>query len=164
MLKFRHNTLIAISGLIWVVVGISLLSLGIGFLMEGSDATKSANFPFVSFLKQYTGNFEQAALLITVMGLTIGYFKGRYVLGKSATKGIERILSFSNPTHIKNIYSAKYYLLLGLMVTLGISIKYLGIPKDVRGLVDIAIGSALTNGAMFYFRAAFRTCSKSSIS
>lgn len=157
MLKLKHTTLIVISGLIWTVVGISLLSLGIGFVMEGSGTTKPANFPLMSFLKQYTGNFEQAALLVTVMGLAIGYFKGRFVLGKSAKKGIERILSFSNPTHIKNIYSAKYYVLLLFMVTLGISIKYLGIPKDVRGMIDIAIGSALINGAMFYFRASFRS-------
>jgi hypothetical protein len=38
------------------------------------------------------------------------------------------------------------------MVLLGLVIRFLPIPIDARGLVDVAIGSALINGAMLYFR------------
>ena len=41
------------------------------------------------------------------------------------------------------------------MVGLGALIKVLNLPLDVRGAIDIVIGSALINGAMIYFRSAF---------
>jgi hypothetical protein len=40
------------------------------------------------------------------------------------------------------------------MMMLGMIFRYLPIPIDVRGFIDLAIGSALMNGAMLYFRAA----------
>lgn len=135
-----------------MAVGTMLLSMGLGFIVEGSQSARIGDFPLLDTLYPYMGGFEEAALVMIAFSLLVGYMKGRYVLGKSANKGVERILTFTNPMHIKNIYSAKYYILLGLMVGLGISIKYMGIPKDIRGMVDVAIGSALINGAMFYFR------------
>ena len=152
MLKFSHTTLIVISGFIWMAVGISLLSLGLGFMLEGTHSLRLSDFPLLSILSPYMGGTEEAALLIIAISLFIGYLKGRYVLGKSANQGVERILTFTNPTHLKNIYNAKYYILLAAMVTMGVSIKYLGIPKDVRGMIDVIVGAALINGAMFYFR------------
>ncbi len=103
---------------------------------------------------------ENSVIILIALGMLIGYSKGRYILGKSALKGIERIRSFPNPTEITNIYSSKYYILLGLMIGLGVSMKYLGIPADVRGTIDVAIGAALINGAMIYFRHAVQKTSK----
>ena len=133
MLKCSHSTLIYLSGLVWLIVGISLLRLGLGLLM-GS---------------------ELEATVITLIGVAafiVGYFKGRFVLGKSANKGVERIRQMPNPVSITQIYSPKYYILLGGMILLGISIKYLGLSNGVRGFVDVAIGMALLTGALIYFR------------
>lgn len=133
MLKCSHSTLVYLSGLVWLIVGISLLRLGLGLLMVS----------------------EMEATLLTCVGVAafvIGYFKGRFVLGKSAHKGIERIRQMPNPVSITRIYSPKYYLLLGGMIFLGISIKYLGIPTDLRGFIDVTIGMALLTGALIYFR------------
>lgn len=149
---FKHTTLIALSGLIWFAIGVYLLQLGLHFLLESTYAVSYENYPLINFLKTYSGTVESAVLVLVACGLLIGYMKGKYVLGKSAQKGVERIRSFPNPTSLKNIYSLKYYILLALMIGLGMSVKYLGFAKDVRGLVDVAIGSALVNGAMCYFR------------
>lgn len=151
-MKFTHAKLIAISGLIWFAAGFFLLNIGFGLLLGNFDAT--AHFLFLDKLSQSAGGFQQASLLVIATALGIGYLKGKYVLGKSARQGAERILSFPNPTSIKNIYSKKYYILLASMVGLGMSIKYLGLPNDVRGAIDIAIGAALVNGAVVYFRLA----------
>jgi hypothetical protein len=43
------------------------------------------------------------------------------------------------------------------MMALGLVFRFLPIPIDLRGLIDVAIGSALINGAMLYFRAARAT-------
>lgn len=164
-MKLSHKTLILLSGMIWMVIGCFLLSLGLGFILESVEIGRTkfeGNFPLVDSLMPYLGGLEQAALILIVFGLFIGYLKGRYVLGKSAVKGVQRIQTFPNPTELSNIYSKKYYILLGTMVGLGMSIKYLGLSSDIRGVVDVIIGSALINGAMLYFRLAFSQPRKSS--
>ncbi len=153
MLKLSHRTLIILSGMVWLAVGCSLLWVGLHLLIEGTQLENSLKYPLFTKMAPYIGGVEQAALALIVLGLYIGYMKGRFVLGKAAAKGIDRIRTFPNPTSIRDIYSRKYYLLLGGMVLLGMSIKWLGVPQDVRGFVDVAIGSALINGALHYFRA-----------
>lgn len=156
MLRLSHRVLIIISGAIWMAVGVFLMTLGLGLLVEGIKSAKlsdiESRLPILNNLGPYLGGIEQAALILIALCLFVGYMKGKHVLGKSARRGIERIRSFPNPTSLSNIYSAKYYILLGAMVGLGMSIKFLGLPNDVRGAVDVAIGAALINGAMIYFR------------
>lgn len=159
-MKLSHTKLIVISGLIWFVIGVSLLRLGLNLIT--STLESPGNYPLINFLQQYINTKESVALLLVVLALMIGYFKGSFVLGKSARRGVERIRSFPNPTSIANIYSAKYYILLGVMVGLGMSIKYIGLNSDVRGFIDVIIGSALINGAMIYFRLAKSTPSQTS--
>lgn len=150
MLKLSHTTLVYISGIVWLVVGLMLLRLGLTLLV-GTATDPSGYFPLAAFMSGYVG-LNGALMLLVGLAFLIGYLKGRFVLGKSAQKGVERIKSFPNPTSLGNIYSLKYYLLLGGMVALGISIKYLGIPNDIRGVVDVAIGIALLTGASIYIR------------
>ncbi|MBA3815585.1 MAG: hypothetical protein H0X29_03525 [Parachlamydiaceae bacterium] len=151
-MKLSHTKLIVISGLIWFVIGASLLRLGLNLLITSTQ--DFGNYPLINLLQPYLNTAENAALFLVVIALIIGYFKGNFVLGKSARRGVERIRSFPNPTSIANIYSAKYYILLAVMIGLGISIKYMGLNSDVRGFVDVIIGSALINGAMLYFKLA----------
>jgi hypothetical protein len=154
-MKLSHVKLIVISGLVWFGIGVYLLQLGLNLLLEGvHHPVHTDQFPLLKALAPFTGGFEMAVVMVVVIALFIGYFKGRYVLGKSAKRGVERIRSFANPAPLQHIYSPKYYLLLGGMVALGISIKYMGLDHDVRGLIDAAIGSALINGSMIYFRCA----------
>jgi hypothetical protein len=152
-MKLSHTKLIMISGLIWFGIGIYLLQLGLNLLLSGIEQDlATSNYPLLRILSPYTGSLELAIIVLVVIALLVGYFKGRYVLGKSAKKGVDRIRSFPNPAPLKSIYSAKYYLLLAAMMGLGISIKYMGLSNDIRGWIDTTIGSALINGAMIYFR------------
>lgn len=150
MLKVNHKALILLSGAVWMIAGCGLLYLGLHLMIDGLQAR--AEVPLLSSLGPFLGGIEQVALFLIVFGLFIGYMKGRYVLGRAAKKGIHRIRTLPEPADISSIYSKQYYLLLGAMVLLGMSIKWLGLPNDVRGFVDVAIGSALINGAMCYFR------------
>lgn len=157
MPKVKHATLIVISGLIWFAIGCFLLTLGLGLIVDGTKQAHLAdaivnNHPILSSLSPYLGGIEETALVLIAICLFIGHMKGKHVLGKSANKGVERIRSFPEPTSISNIYSAKYYILLAVMVGLGMSVKFLGLPNDVRGGIDVIIGAALINGAVIYFR------------
>lgn len=153
-MKLSHTKLIIFSGLIWFAVGVYLLRLGINLLLGSVSQDASGDYPLIQHMQPYMGSVENVATLLVVAALFIGYLKGRFVLGKSAHKGASRIKSFPNPTSIANIYSAKYYILLAIMIALGISMKYLGLHNDVRGFIDAIIGSALINGAMIYFKIA----------
>jgi hypothetical protein len=156
MINVSHKTLIYISGLVWLAVGLMLLRFGLNLLRDTSQA-----MPLATFVAPYIGEAIGLALaLLVALAAFVGYLKGVFVLGKSAKKGVERLLAFPNPTKITNLYSAKYYILLGLMVGLGISMKYIGLPNDIRGLIDVTIGIALITGALVYFRAATLTYGK----
>lgn len=163
MLKFSHATMIVLSGLVWFAVGVGLLSLGINILVESTihEQAATAYKPLVSFFTSFAGSKESAVMVLLAICLFVGYMKGCYVLGKSAIKGVNRILTFTNPMHIKNIYSPKYYILLGSMMFLGMLAKLL--PTDIRGAVDVTIGAALINGAVIYFRSAYEVYAASKV-
>jgi len=155
-MKLSHAKLIIISGLIWFAAGFYLLQLGLNLLLGGVhfDQKLAGSYPMLKAMSSYLGSGETAAIILVAIALFIGYLKGRYVLGKSAHKGVARILTMPNPVSLARIYSPKYYVLLGVMMLLGISMKYLGINNDLRGFIDAIIGSALINGAMIYFKLA----------
>ncbi len=159
MFKCSHFTLIVISGLVWFAVGVFLMSLGVHFITDSiinwENLIASPNFSFFKLLSSFIRDGDQAASFVIAISLMVGYLKGRYVLIKSVRRGVSRILSLPNPCSIKNIYSTKYYLLLGLMVCLGLGLKIFHVIPDIRGSVDLMIGAALLKGAMLYFRDAF---------
>lgn len=157
MLKLRHTTMIMISGLVWVGIGAMLLSIGLGLLLKSAqfEATLSGEFlPMMEAFIPFLADLEQAAIVIIALSLFVGFLKGRFVLSKSAFRTIAHIRSLPDPAPVSKMYGTSYYVLIGLMMGLGMTIKYLGIPNDIRGAVDVAVGSALLNGAMVYFRQA----------
>lgn len=148
MLKLSHANLIFISGAIWMAIGAFLLQLGLSLLVEPPPG----NYPLLAFFAQFTRGSGEAAMAIVAIALSLGFLKGKFVLRKSAVKGVQRICSFPNPTALSSIYSGKYYILLFAMMLLGMSIKYSGMSPDIRGAIDVIVGSALISGAVCYFR------------
>lgn len=154
MLKISHSTMTFISGALWMAIGIFLLQMGLNLLFVQLFDIKTTT-PLINLFRGIF-NHQEAAILIATIALYIGFLKGKHVLTKAANRGIERTLSLPNPAPLHQIYSRKYYILMGIMILLGISFKYLGLPNDIRGAIDIAIGSALINGAVHYFRVGFK--------
>ncbi len=153
MLRVRHPLLIAISGLIWLGIGIMLLSMGTNFLIASAlDANQTLYHPFLQFLAKFTGSLEQSMMVILALGLGVGLLKGRLIFSKTVNRSVKRILSLPNPTSILNIYEKKYYFLLLGMVLLGFLARLT--PQDIRGFIDVAVGAALIQGAILYFRQA----------
>ncbi len=154
-MNISHKKLIILSGLIWILPGIYLMRLGLNLLVTSAQGDiLDGTHPVLRPLSGLFGGAQTAVIFVVILCLFIGYLKGRYVLGKSAKRGVERIRSFPNPAPLKKIYAPRYYLLLGGMIGLGMGIKYLGINSEVRGIVDTIIGAALLNGSVIYFRLA----------
>jgi hypothetical protein len=155
MLKFKHSTLIIIGGTLWMVMGIFLMNMGLRLIAEKSAIivyTKESGL--LQFLSSIFGGIQEAAVAIIGVSLVIGYFKGRFVLAKTVAKMVARIRTFKSPVSLHHIYAPKFYLLIALMMGLGFLFRVLEVPHDVRGMVDIAVGAALINGSVLYFKQA----------
>ncbi len=144
----KPRTWIAISGCFWLIVGVFLLYKGICLISLGTIRQESLCF---SFAKVF-GSPEEAGTEIIAAGLFIGFVKGRFILSKTVERVTKRILSIPEPIRLSTVYAPSYWILIGAMITLGMLIRFFPIPVDLRGLVDLAVGSALIHGAMLYFR------------
>ncbi|HRD55370.1 MAG TPA: hypothetical protein PLC42_03130 [Parachlamydiaceae bacterium] len=161
MVYLRRKSLVAISGAIWLFAGALLMWKGINYLIDASQNAAFNGYPLIKWLSPYFSSIESLLLLLAAFALLIGFCKGKFILAKSAKRVMGRINNLSDPAPISKMYSLQYCLLLGAMIFLGISMKYLGIPEDVRGVVDVAVGASLINGSMHYFRAIYDTWSLS---
>lgn len=153
MLVFKHRTLIVLAGLVWFVIGVFLLHLGLR-LLTGLLLPEAAFSSMFAHLSSMLGSYEHGVIALILIGLIVGFYKGRFVLAKSVSRFVKRIRSFEEPTSIVKMYSFPYFMLILSMIGLGMSIKYFQVPSDIRGAIDVAIGAALINGAMIYFRQA----------
>jgi hypothetical protein len=75
-----------------------------------------------------------------------------FVISKTTLRNIMRLQTLPQPVHIKDLYPLPYYILVGGMMGLGILMNTLAVPKDVRGLIDAAVGFALIEGSLVAFR------------
>lgn len=151
MFKFSHTVLISLSGALWLAAGFYLMPLGIRFLVE-SGSTGAQNLYLLGAFQSFGVSVESASLILIALGLAIGYGKSRAIFAKTVKKGVAHIRSLPEKAPLSAVYTPKYLLLLGVMVLLGLSMKWFSVPLDIRGLVDVAVASALINGSMMYFR------------
>lgn len=122
----KHRGWIVCSGLIWALAGASLFYKG----------------------TQLTSGW------LVAFGLLIGLLKGQFVLAKTARRVVARIHGLSLPIAFSQVYTPAYWMLIAGMMSLGVLFRVLSIPADIRGVIDVGVGSALMHGATFYFRAA----------
>lgn len=149
-MKVSHKVVFLFSALSWLAIGIMLLTKGFKLLLLPLEVGQSyLLIDRVSFL---SGNKEQSGLVLACLGLMLGFIKGRMVLSKSAYRIMKRLESLGNPCSITSVYPLSYVIVILSMVALGISLRWMPVPPDLKGLIDIAIGSALTNGSAYYFR------------
>ena len=148
-----HIKWMVFSGAIWFAIGISLLSLGMKWIVSISTGTEHSSL--ITAASSIAGNREQGALLLIVIGLMIGFLKGKYVLSKTVQRMVQRIVSLPAPARLSQVYGVGYLGLILVMMLLGMGLRWLHVPLDIRGVIDIAVGSALMNGALNYFRSAW---------
>lgn len=143
------KSIFRLSALTWILVGGFLLSLGIRLL---TGDLQSDHGSLVEYFANLLGTKDNALILLTTLGLFIGYCKGRFVLKKTVTKQVRRLRNINRPLSIGDLYTKKYLILIALMISLGFLLRALPIHPDVRGVIDLAIGAALLFGASNYFR------------
>jgi hypothetical protein len=153
-MRLSHSTLYAISGAVWMIIGVFLLNLGLQLMMQGAKGeafSLEGYSPLFVWLSTLFSGFENAIIVLIILSIVVGFFKGRFVLRKVAARTHQRLQAFENPTSIANVYTkANYAVIIGMMM-LGMAMRYFNIPNDIRGPIDIAVGTALMQGAIAYF-------------
>ena len=138
------------SGATWFGIGIFLMYKGLRLIADAQMDPDSFSFRWNHSL----GSSSQAGNWIIFLALIVGFAKGRFVFVKTVQKVVSRIRSLPLPIRFSQVYTRSYWILIGSMMMLGMVFRFLPIPIDIRGFIDLAIGSALMNGAMLYFRSA----------
>lgn len=105
--------------LLWTSIGIMLMVRGWGWIEPGY------------------------AKLLVLVAFGIGTAKSVFVLNKTVKRGAQRIISMEDGTCLGAVYSWKTWLLVGLMVTFGITMRKLIEPGMIIGTIYMAIGWAL---------------------
>lgn len=153
-MRVKHKIAITVSGFIWLLVGLFLLYKGLFYSVAARVSFQNGGFPLLNLSCKIFKNTETAALVLVFLGLIMGRVKGKYALAKSAKRNVKRLLEIPAPLYINDIFPLPYILLVIGMMILGMSLKYLKVPYDIRGFIDVAVGSGLINGAVIYFKLA----------
>lgn len=162
-MKFKRQTLITIAGSIWLLVGVGLLSKGLHLLLVTAHFKGEHAGPLLgAFMYAFTGALIPGMIFLVVLGLILGWLKSRFTLAKSAKRTIDRLYLHQGDIKLSKLYRLHDFLLVLGMIGLGRLMNWMQLPCDVHGLVDVAIGSALVNGAMIYFRYAIKSYGKAS--
>jgi hypothetical protein len=134
------NKLIYIAGGLWGLIGVFLIYRGMGMYqlaVDGQNAT------------------QMGVVFSVTIGIIVGFFKGLFVLSKSARKNKSRIEGLESPVKIHDIFSKPFYGLIAGMMLLGFMVRnfneYLGGYIVVAGIY-CGIGIALMVGSRAYWK------------
>lgn len=156
-MKFEKYQLITLAGFLWFVLGITLLTKGLYLMILTAHLSGEKAGPILNvFMYAFTGGIVPAALTILLLGVVLGIMKGRWALGRAATLLVRRIYPMRGKIHVAKLYRIHDYLLIVGIIALSRLLNWIEVPNDVHSLIDIAVGSALINGAMVYFRYAIQ--------
>jgi len=145
---------IALMGAMWFSIGAFLLYKGIFLLMQACTFYEPKNVILISQMRKFVPSVENAAILILSIGLFLGIMKGRFVLATRARKEVCKLLQIPEPIHIKHVFSIKLLAIMAIMMSLGMAMTVGKLSYDIRAMIDVAVGSALIQGAVQYFRSA----------
>jgi hypothetical protein len=135
-------------GLGWMGMGLWLCYKGMR-LMQGAIAAPE-EAPCIQWLAGY-GGFQAGVFTLLAISLGVGLLKGRFVLRRTALRLVARWQE--SPAAFRRLLLTRTAPLILLMMGLGLALRFSGVPKDLHGAVDLAIGSALAQGGLAYVRA-----------
>lgn len=150
MFRLTHRRATVLQGILWLLVGGMLVTMGCNFLVASLLAENQASgyLPLLRSLPVLDP--ELAALLVALAAIALGWLKGYYILAKTASKQLIRLAKLPSPIPYSQLFPIRYFCLLGLMGGLGLLLR--SFPMDVRGGIDLAVGTALLFGSTLFFR------------
>ncbi|MBM3192130.1 MAG: hypothetical protein FJZ63_05735 [Chlamydiae bacterium] len=150
--RVGHVLGIVISGCVWLFIGCLLTVRGLFFIVGSMLVSSYDESPLLKFLQKFFQDPEKSLLFLVFFAVMLGFLKGRFVLARTVRRAVKRLVLLPAPLKVQALFPWSYLLVMVAMMGLGMLFKYLSLAKDVRGFIDIAVGSALVNGAFIYFK------------
>jgi hypothetical protein len=139
---------IAWIGLLWMGMGLWLCYRGMRLLQAAVAAPEQA--PCIQWLGGW-GGFQAGLLTLLALSLGIGFLKGRFVLRRAAVRLVSQW--HAGARQFYRMLMVRTGPIVLLMMGLGMALRFSGIPKDLHGAIDLAIGCALAQGGLAFVRA-----------
>lgn len=164
MLRWPTKTILFFSGLLPLLIGFFLVRLGLHFLLTAVLEARFAldTLPLFQLGTLCSLSADSTLWSLLCIAFFLGIFKGRFVLIKSTERNIERLLAMHAPIPITKMYTLKYYFMICLMMLLGMGMNWLGVPDDIRGVIDVAVGIGVFQGGLVAMRSALRSSQSTS--
>ena len=127
--------LISAAGLLWSAVGMMLCRLAYLWL---------ATVPW------------GRAVFLGISGILLALIAYRFGFSRIAAKNIDRIRQFSEKGCLFAFQAWKSYLIIVIMVTLGLFLRHLPLPKQYLAVIYLAVGGALFLSSFQYYELLWR--------
>lgn len=136
-LRIKPKHLRGLAFFLWFAGGIVLTLRGI-FWLFNPQTISHQGIPYL--------------LTLGLMGLGLGFFKGKFILSRASARNLERLDKIETPQKPIYVYTLKTWLFLCVMFMLAISFNVGWIPlkTHLRGALNFAIGSALIWSSFTY--------------
>lgn len=150
--KLSHKSLTQIAAMIWFIAGFMLFRKGLFFLKELTDESTLSlqEYPLLSSIMGYTVDLEMAIVVLIAIGLGLGMVKSVFVLRKVARKNIARLQDSPNPAPLSHLFGVRFFAMVTAAALMGYFVNQVGLPIDIRAVIDIAVGAALLNASMAF--------------
>ncbi len=126
------------AGLMWSLIGLFLASMGTAFIFGNAPVATIWMWALLAFI--------------------IGVIKAQTVLRIAARKTIVRIKAFTQPESFFKVFKPVQWLVVALMMSIGFIVRGLGVPKQWRGCVLLAVGVGLLWASRYFWKAYCETC------
>lgn len=123
--------LLLLAGMMWTGVGILLLRYALIWLTQPLSAV--------------TG-------LLGVLGVCIAVLANRFQFSRLAEKNVARILALNDKACLFAFQAWTGYVIIAVMMTGGILLRHSAFPKPYLAVVYAAIGGALLQASLKYYR------------
>lgn len=154
-MKLNRWAWLFLSGGLWCGIGGWLLSLGAKRMLLAITPQEMEMTPLLDYFTLLTGEKTQAASLLIIASLLMGWFKGWAVLSKTVSRTAKKIELLPQRISLRQVYGVGYLFLIIGMMSLGMVLKKLHLPLEIHAMIDVAVGAALVMGAWLYFRCGY---------
>lgn len=115
-----------------------------GFWLAGGSVLLTKGVRLISL----EGFYE---CLFLVSALLLGLLKAQTVFRRVAYKTSERLAALPEPIALWNALGWRFILIMAAATCMGQLVQHSGLPDNWRGLIDIAVGVALSLGSLKCF-------------
>ncbi len=112
--------------------------------------------PLLDWVVFFVEKKSDAILILVAAALLLGLIKGRTLIAKMVDQVADRLYkNLAFPFSFFSFYGRRQCFLILSMMIVGMVIRFIPVPSDIHGCIDLAVGSSLICGAVAYFRNRF---------